>query len=113
MNELTGGLIHMTAHMMVRPEAHGWMVAGAIVAALFAFLALCAAMSRKSEHKKRFVAAFMAFALAGCVMLYAGAKQPRRKVIYCCASGPISLEQVAAVYDILEVDGSLIVIAER
>lgn len=113
MNELTGGLIRMTAHMVVRPEAHGWMVAGVIVAALFGFLAVCAAMSRQSEHKRRYVAAFMAFAVAGCVMFWAGAKQPRRRVLYCCASGPVSLEQIAVKYDILEVDGAFLMLAER
>lgn len=113
MSDISGGLIQMTAHMVVRPEAHGWMVAGLIVAALFGFMAVCAALSKHSEHRRRYVAAFLAIALAGCVMTWAGAKQPRRKEIYCCASGPVSLEQVAARYEIIEVDGAFLKIAER
>ena len=113
MTELTGGLIQMTAHMETTAAALGWMTVGAIVAAVFAFLAVCAAMSRKKDHKLRYVLAFLAFALIGAGMLFGGARMPRVKVLYCCADGPISLESVSAVYDIRAVDGKLLVLAER
>ena len=113
MTELTGGLIQMTAHLETTAAARGWMAAGAIVAALFAILAACAAMSRMKEHKRRYVLAFLAFALLGVGMLIGGARLPRVKVLYCCADGPISLESVSAVYDIRAVDGKLLVLAER
>lgn len=111
--EITGGLIQMTAHMVVTDGARGWMIAGAIVAALFGFLALCAAVSRRTEHKRRYVLIFLAFALAGAAMLTVGAKQPRRKVLYCCADGPVDLQMVAARYDIVDVDGKLLTLMER
>lgn len=111
--ELTGGLIQMTAHMEVTAAARGWMIAGAILLALFGFLALCAALSRQREHKRRYVLAFLAIAAAGAAMLICGARMPRVKVLYCCADGPVSLEQVAARYDIRKVDGKLLVLAER
>lgn len=113
MTETTAGLIQMTAHMVVRGSARSWMVLGAACAVLGLMLALGAALSRKKGRKARWVALFMGLALIGGGMLWAGAAQPRRKVIYCCASGPVSLEQVAARYDILEVDGAMIKIAER
>lgn len=113
MTEPTGGLIHMTAHLFRTAEALGMMSAGIIIACLCALLTLCAALSRKSEHKWRYVAVFAALALLGGAMTISGARKPMQKVIYCCASGPISLEQVAVKYDIIEVDGAFIKIAER
>lgn len=113
MIEPTGGLIHMTAHLVRTDAALGLIRAGVVIAAVCLFLALCAALSRLSEHRWRWVAAFAALALVGAGMTVSGARKPMQKQIYCCASGPISLEQVAARYDIIEVDGAFIVIAEK
>ena len=113
MNELTGGLIHMTAHMVVTESARGQMIAGAVAAVVFGLLALIVGTGKNEGHKWRYFAAFLALALLGVTMIYSGNRAPRRKEIYCCASGPVSLEQVATRYDILEVDGSFIKLAER
>ena len=111
--EASGGLIQMTAHMVVKPWAHGMIVAGIAVAAVFAFLAICAPMSRKKEHKRRYVLAFAVFALLGVALTIVGARQPRRKILYCCANGPVDLQMVVTRYDLLEVDGKLLKLAER
>ena len=111
--EITGGLIRMTAHMEVTAGAHALIVAGAIVAGLFGFLAICAAASRRTEHRRRYVLAFAVFALLGAALMIGGARQPREKILMCCADGPISLEQVATRYDIRQVDGKLLVLVER
>lgn len=113
MNELTGGLIQMTAHMERTAVASRLIAAGAIVAAVFGFLAVCAAMSRMKEHKRRYVLAFLAFALLGVALFIGGEKKPRVKVLYCCADGPVSLESIGTRYDIRTVDGKLLVLAER
>lgn len=113
MTEPTGGLIHMTAHLVRTGDALALIRAGVIIAAVCAFLALCAALSTQSEHRWRWVAAFVALALVGAGMTVSGARKPMQKVIYCCASGPVNLETVAATYDIIEVDGAFIKIAER
>lgn len=113
MTEPTGGLIHMTAHMIRTAEALRLIWVGMILAGICLFLALCASVSRNKEHKWRYVAAFVALALLGAGMAYAGHNKPMRKVIYCCASGPVSLEMVAGTYDIIEVDGSFLKLAER
>lgn len=113
MTELSGGLIQMTAHMEVTAGALRLMIAGGIVAVLFFVLAFCAAVSRRKDHKRRYVLAFAAFALLGVGMVIAGANAPREKVLQCCVSGPISLESVAARYDIRKVDGKLLVLVER
>lgn len=113
MNTTATGLIHMTAHMIRTADAARLITAGIIIASVCAFLALCAALSKKGEHKWRYVAAFAAIALTGAIMAASGARQPRQKVIYCCAQGPVNLQTVAAAYDIIEVDGAFIKIAER
>lgn len=113
MTEQASGLIHMTAHMIRTADAQRLITAGIIIAAACAFLALCAAISKKGEHKWRYVAVFAAIALTGVIMAINGANQPRQKVIYCCAQGPVNLQTVAATYDIIEVDGAFIKIAER
>ena len=112
MTELTGGLIQMTAHMEVTAGARAMMTAGAAMAVLFALLTLCAEASEK-EHKRRYVLIFAAFMALGFGLLIAGGNAPREKIIKCCASGPVSLEQVAVRYDIREIDGKLLVLAER
>ena len=112
-SELDGGLIQMTAHMETASGA-AWMISvGAIVALAFAALAFCAAVSRRKSHRTRYVAAFAAIALLGVALIVSGAKTPRVKILYCCADGPVDLQVVAARYDIREVDGKLLVLAER
>lgn len=106
------GLIQMTAHMLTTPAASRWIIAGALIAALGAFLVLCVATGRR-DHRLRYIIAFTAVAVAGALMLIHGAHMPRVKEIKCCASGPISLEEVAARYDIIEVDGKLLTLRER
>ncbi len=111
--EITGGLIQMTAHMVRTGAALALIRAGVAVAALFGFLAVCAAASRRTEHKRRYVLIFLAFAMAGAVMAAGGAKQPMRKVLYCCADGPVDLQMVATRYDIVDVDGKMLTLMER
>lgn len=113
MTELTGGLIQMTAHMEVTAGARVMMIAGAAVAVLFALQTIVVAVSQKQEHKWRYVLIFAAFTALGFGLLIAGGNAPREKIIKCCASGPVSLEQVAVRYDIREIDGKLLVLAER
>ena len=111
--EMSGGLIQMTAHMVRTGDARTMITLGIIAAAVFAILALCAALSREKRHKWRWVAAFAALALAGAILAGSGAGLPRKKILYCCADGPVDLQLVAARYDLIEVDGKFIRLAER
>lgn len=113
MNETMGGLIQMTAHTRVTARAQMMITSGCILAAVCVLLALCAALSKRQDHVQRYVALFLFFALAGAAMAVSGANLPRQKVLYCCASGPVSLEAIAAKYDIIEVDGKLLMLGER
>ena len=109
----TSGLIQMTAHSLTTPAAQRWIIVGSLFAALGAFLVLCVVLSSKQDHKLRYMLIFTAVTVCGVLMLAHGMKLPRVKEIKCCASGPISLEEVAARYDIIEVDGKLLTLRER
>lgn len=109
----TSGLIQMTAHTLTTPAAQRWIIVGALFAALGAFLVLCVALSARQDHKLRYLFIFTAVTVCGVIMLTHGTRMPRVKEIKCCASGPISLEEVAARYDIIEVDGKLLTLRER
>ena len=109
---MQSGLIQMTAHMIRRPEACRLIVAGISIAALSLFLMLCAMISSQ-EHKRRYVAVFLVAAVIGVTIALIGANQPRVKELMCCASGPVSLEEVATRYDIKDIDGKLLTLWER
>jgi len=111
--ELTGGLIRMNAHMVVRGDAKAMIIFGIIFAAFCLVCAVATLLSKKKEHKKRYVAFFVSFALIGVIVAVIGSDQPRQKVIMACADGPISLEQVAAVYEIKGIDGKMLTLVER
>lgn len=110
---MESGLIQMNAHMVVTGEALSWMIVGVIVAVVGLLVALLVATGKKRQHKWRYFAAFLIVGLLGIAMVVGGDRVPRRKVIKCCASGPVSLEQIAILYDIIEVDGKMITLVER
>jgi len=103
------GLIQMNAHMVMRGWAIGMIIAGTVIAVLAA-VGLAASIARR---RTRPGIAFTALALAGVMLMTAGARQPRVKLIRACAEGQVSLEAVAAIYDIIAVDGKMITLAER
>ena len=108
MGEISSGLIEMNAHM-VHSSAYFPMVFFGVACGIF-FLIM--AIANFKEHKT----AFFVCALFACVflaILIAAFNLPLKKEIRACANGPISLESVAAVYDIVEVDGKELVLRER
>jgi hypothetical protein len=108
MGTVAGGLIQMNAHMVVTNTALGLIIVGVSLATGLAISAFMWWL----EAKKRwwmlaiFAVAFAALAVAGCRM-------PRVKEIHACADGPISLETVSAVYDIVNVDGKELTLRVR
>lgn len=108
MGELTGGLIQMNAHM-VRQSKYDVVIALGIVAAII--FVMLAAFTVK-DSKKAF-AAWLVLAIVGAVVAIIAYNKPMVKEIHACASGPISLESVASVYDIVEIDGKELVLRER
>lgn len=108
MGTVVGELIQMNAKMVVSDTAMCLLVIGA----MFGALTLIVAVVWWFEAKKRWwlwlVAALL---LAG--LAFWGNNMPRIKEIHACVNGPISLERVSAVYDIVKIDGKEIVMRER
>lgn len=108
MGELTGGMIQMNAKLVMSGCAKNM----AVIGALFGTSMLIVAVVWWFEEKRRWWAWLMAaLLLAG--LAYWGTRLPREKIIHACACGPVSLEQVAVRYDIIEVDGKELVLRVR
>lgn len=118
MSELTGGLIQMNSHMVVTQDANTMIVGGMIAAVVFAVMLIVVATDKVTDKagerlKLKRVALFAVLTLLAGVVAIIGANQPRVKEIHACASGPLSLERVASVYEIVCVDGSELVLREK
>ena len=107
---IAGGLIQMNAHMMVAKSAKLDMSIGLIGFIIFVAITI---MMIKSHKSKMWTIMFVIFAIAYAVLFVHGVITPNEKIIHACASGPVSLEQVAAVYDIIEVDGKELILKVR
>lgn len=109
MDTIAGGLIQMNAHMIMTGLATAMVCIGVIVVAITLTIMICFwfEMARGKQ------ALTIAFVLVGVILICLGVRQPRVKEIRACASGPVSLEQVAARYDIVAVDGKELTLRER
>ena len=107
--ELTGEIIQMNAHMVVTDLAVWLISIGAIVSAVFVIFSLISAFEKSWKD------ALLGFAvvIVGVAMLMVGVRMPRVKEIHACVNGPFSLERVSAVYNIMSVDGTELVLRER
>lgn len=113
MNEAVSGLIQMNAKMVMQDWARGLMIFSAII---FWCVGIFLIASLFYEDKKWWRKKWFIFlvVLAILVSLFAiGVNAPREKIIKACASGPISMEQIAIRYDILKVDGKELTLKER
>lgn len=109
MNELAGGLIQMNAHMVTKPGADAVMLIGGVLMVLCFVLAICAIV----QPNKRAVVVFAVMAVFGAALYFGGRAVPKVKEIHACVSGPVSLEQVATVYNIVKIDGKELILRER
>ena len=108
MGTVVGELIQMNAKMTMSETAQVMVVMGV----LFGAFMLIVAVVWWSDAKKRWWAWLVAaMLLAG--LAYWGNRLPREKIIHACVNGPISLERVSAVYDIVKIDGKELVLRER
>lgn len=106
---MASGLIQMNVHMEVTQWAKALIVMG-IFAAVVSFLI---ALSLLMNRERRLALVFAAIGLLGVALIVVGARMPRDRIITACANGPVSIEQVAAVYDVIEVDGKMMRLRER
>lgn len=108
MGTVAGGLIQMNAKMTMSSTAEAMVVMGV----LFVALTLIVAFVAWFDAKKRWWAWLLA-ALLFAGLAYWGNRLPREKIIHACAVGPVSLETVAARYDIVKVDGKELILRVR
>ena len=111
--ELKGTLIEMNAHMVVTGNAMRAMFYGGLVAALFGVLMLVMLTDRNNGNKAVRAGICAVMMAIGIAILIAGNKTPRVKEIRYCAYGPIQIEEVAAKFDIVSIDGKEITVRER
>ena len=109
MSELQNGLIQMNAHM-VRQEKFDFVIGLAIVAAII-FVMLAAFAAR--DKNKMAAIVFFTLAIIWVVGAVIAINQPKVKEIKACANGPVSIEQIAVVYDVVDIDGKMITLRER
>ena len=105
---MMSGLIQMNAHMVMSGGAVALIVAGAMIA----MGGLLWAVALGVHGRPGWIVMALGFAL-GLALMITGARMPRDRIITACASGPVSLESVGAVYDIVEVDGKMLRLRER
>lgn len=106
---MPGGLIEMNAHM-VRLNSFEPMLAIGIVGVMVFGALLALAIFEKS---KAGIWGCSMLAIAFAVMIVTALRLPMKKEIHACVNGPVSLEQIATVYDIVEVDGKELTLRER
>lgn len=107
-----GELIQMNSHMVMADEACAMIIIG-IVIAVGCIICAIITLIRSEKHQGRYFAIFLALAMIGVVFIVTGSNEPRKKVIMACANGPVSLEQVAAVYNIKDIDGKMLTLEEK
>lgn len=107
-----GKLIEMNAHMVVTADATWAIVAGALLAVAFLSLLMVFLMG-DVKRRGAGMAVCGAMVVLGIMLVIAGANTPREKEIRYCADGPVSLEQIVAVYKIVDIDGKEITVREK
>ena len=109
MGETAGSLIEMNIHMVLSDAATAMIVCG-FLGALIALLISVAAFGDGLNVLGGLLVALM---VIGIIIGIVGARMPKIKELHMCADGPVSLERIAAVYDIVDVDGKELVLRER
>ena len=109
MGEITGSVLEMNAHMVKPQSAVSLMMVGGFLTLLFLGSAVKGWIA--GGWKPSLV--FLLLGLVSAAIFFVGAREPRVKEIKACAVGPVSLEQVAIVYDIVEIDGKELTLRER
>lgn len=106
--EVTGRLIEMNAKMVVTGRGLTMIIAGVVLAVVF----LMGTLAGWLDNKKRWWLCLVGAAVFAALAVM-GYRMPRVKEIHACADGPISLERVGAVYEIVGIDGKELILRVR
>ena len=111
MNNLSGTMIELNVHMQRCGYACAFVFLGAALA-IISFILFMVDLIQSKRFKKYLIPYIVTLLLGAATMVY-GLKIPKDKIISYCANGPVSIEQISAAYDIIEIDGKLIRLKER
>ena len=111
LNEITGSLIEMNVHTRATRFSQGMIFLGLFIAVV----ALVCFVSYLDNVKKwiRQLVLSIVFIIVGVLIFLYGYKQPKERIVSFCANGPVSIEEISKVYDVIEIDGKLIKVKER
>lgn len=107
------GLIQMNLHMVRTANANVLMaigIFGAVVVLIYA-IGDIAFNPIKMWVKHMFIEVGLLILFAA--LLISGLRMPMRRQIQACAVGQVSIEQIAARYDVVKVDGKMLTLIER
>lgn len=111
MDSLSGTMIELNVHMQSRGYANALAFLG-VVFVVFSLIFFMVDLIQSKRFKKHLIP-YIIMLLLGAVSMFYGLKIPKDKIISYCANGPVSIEQISAAYDIIEIDGKLIRLKER
>jgi NADH:ubiquinone oxidoreductase subunit 6 (subunit J) len=104
-------MIELNVHMQSRGYADVFVILGAVLT-IVSFTFFMIDLIQSKRFKKQLIPYIVTLLLGAATMVY-GLKIPKDKIISYCANGPVSIEQISAAYDIIEIDGKLIRLKER
>lgn len=111
MDSLSGTMIELNVHMQSRGYANALAFLG-VVFVVFSLIFFMVDLIQSKRFKKHLIP-YIIMLLLGAASMFYGLKIPKDKIISYCANGPVSIEQISAAYDIIEIDGKLIRLKER
>lgn len=111
--EVAGSLIEMNVHNVMSATALTLCDIGVIGLIVSAFVIFSMILIESIKSRKEwFIACIIAIAIS-LGLLISGNDMPKVKEINYCANGPVQIEQIAATYDIIQIDGKQITVRER
>ena len=111
--EVAGSLIEMNVHDVLDASASILCQIGriGIIVSILGIFSLLLIDGIKS--KTEWITACIITMIICAGLLIFGKSMPKVKEINYCANGPVQIEQIAATYDIVKIDGKQITVRER
>lgn len=110
--EVAGSLIEMNVHNVASSSARSIYDLAIIIIVVSTIVALAGIVTDVKDKKIGLIACAFAFVIGICLLIF-GTNMSRVKEINYCANGPVQIEQIAAAYDIVKIDGKQITVRER
>ena len=110
--EVAGSLIEMNVHNVANASARGILDLAIILIVVSITAAFIGIIVDVKDKKIGLIVCAFVFVI-GIGLLIFGKSIPKVKEINYCANGPVQIEQIAATYDIIKIDGKQITVRER